>query len=100
MGVSLATVKVIVELPLPGAGIAGGLKVTVVSVGRPVADRLMALLKPLLMVVVMVELPWLPCTMLTEVGEAVMAKLGGAVTVRVTVVFCWMPPPLPVTVMG
>ena len=26
--------------------------------------------------------------------------MGGVVTVSVTVVFCWMPPPLPVTVMG
>ena len=31
---------------------------------------------------------------------AVIAKLGGATTVSVSVVFCWMPPPLPVTVMG
>ena len=100
MGVSLATVMVMVEVPLPGAGIAVGLKVTVVSVGRPVADRLIELLKPLLMVVVMVEFPWVPCTMLTEAGEAEMAKLGGGVTVKVTVVLCWMPPPLPVTVMG
>ena len=29
-----------------------------------------------------------------------MVKLGAAVTVSVTVVVCWMPPPLPVTVMG
>ena len=27
-------------------------------------------------------------------------KVAAAVTVNVTVVFCWMPPPLPVTVMG
>jgi hypothetical protein len=26
--------------------------------------------------------------------------LGGAVTVSVTVVLCWIPPPLPVTVIG
>jgi hypothetical protein len=89
-----------VELPLPGAGMLVGLNVTVVPEGWPLADRLMALLKPPLIVVVIVEPPWLPCTMLKEAGEAEMAKLGGAVTVRVTVVFCWMPPPLPVTVMG
>ena len=29
-----------------------------------------------------------------------MVKSGAAVTVSVTVVFCWTPPPLPVTVMG
>ena len=38
--------------------------------------------------------------MLSEAGEAERVKLGGAVTVSVTVVFCWMPPPLPVTVTG
>jgi hypothetical protein len=38
--------------------------------------------------------------MLTEAGEAESVKLGNAVTVSVTVVFCWMPPPFPVTVMG
>ena len=67
--------------------------------GAPVADRLIALLKPPLIVVVMVEVPWLPCTMLKRTGEAEMVKLG-AVTVSVTVVVCWVPPPLPVTVMG
>ena len=29
-----------------------------------------------------------------------MVKFGAAVTVNITVVFCWIPPPLPVTVMG
>ena len=29
-----------------------------------------------------------------------MVKFGAAVTVSMTVVFCWTPPPLPVTVMG
>ena len=49
------TVMVIVELPEPGAGIVCGLKLTVVPEGMPEADRLMALLKPPLMVVVIVE---------------------------------------------
>ena len=89
-----------VELPEPGAGIGLGLKLTVVPVGTPEADRVMALLKPPLTVVVMVEVPWLPCTTLREAGEAEIAKLGGASTVSVTVALCWMPPPLPVTVMG
>ena len=51
------TVMVMVELPEPGAGIGLGLKLTVVPVGTPEADRLIALLKPPLMVVVMVEVP-------------------------------------------
>ena len=51
------TVMVIVELPEPGAGIVLGLKLTVVPEGAPDAVRLMALLNPLEMVVVMVEVP-------------------------------------------
>ena len=94
------TVMVIVELPAPGAGIAFGLKLTVVPTGTPVADRLIELLKPPLTVVVIVDVPRLPCMIMREVGEAKMVKLGAAVTVRVTVVLCWIPPPLPVTVMG
>ena len=48
---------VMAELPEPGAGIVCGLKLTVVPDGIPDADKLMALLKPPLMVVVMVEPP-------------------------------------------
>jgi hypothetical protein len=88
-----------VELPPPGAAIVVGLKLTVVPLGTPVADRLMALLKPPLTVVVMVEVPELPAATLTEVGEPVSVKLGGTVTVRVTVALCWIPPPFPVTVV-
>jgi hypothetical protein len=90
---------VMVELPLPGAGMVGGLKVTVAFEGKPEADRAMELLKPPLMVVVIVEAPWLLYTMLSEAGAAEMAKLGW-VTVSMTVAVCWSPPPLPVTVMG
>ena len=51
------TVMVIVELPAPGAGIVLGLKLTVVPVGMPEAERLIELLKPPLTVVVIVEVP-------------------------------------------
>ena len=51
------TVMVIVELPPPGTAIELGLKLTVVPLGVPAAERLMALLKPPLAVVVMVEVP-------------------------------------------
>ena len=94
------TVIVIVELPPPGAAIELGLKLTVVPLGAPVADRLIALMKPPLTVVVIVEVPELPCPTLTEVGEPVSAKLAGTATVRATVVLCWIPPPVPVTVIG
>ena len=74
------TVIVIVELPPPGAAIVVGLKLTVVPVGAPEADRLIALLKLPLMVVVMVEVPWLPSATLSEVGDAESVKLPPDVT--------------------
>src|SRR5271169_6495562 len=82
------TVMVIVELPPPGAAIGLGLKLTVVPDGTPDADRLIALLKPPLIVVVIVDVPWLPCWTLSEAGKAEMVKFAAAVTVSVTVVFC------------
>ena len=57
MGVLEPTVMVMVEVPDPGAAIGLGLKLTVVPVGTPEADRLIELLNPLLMAVVMVEVP-------------------------------------------
>ena len=57
MGVFDPTVIVIAELPEPGAGIEVGLKATVVPTGTPEADKLMALLKPPLTVVVIVDPP-------------------------------------------
>jgi hypothetical protein len=69
------TVIVMVELPAPGAGIGLGLKITVVPEGAPEADRAIALLKPPLMAVVMVEVPWVPCATLREAGEAEIVKL-------------------------
>ena len=59
-GVLAPTVIVMVELPAPGAGILLGLKLTVVPVGTPEADRLIELLKPPLTAVVIVEVPGLP----------------------------------------
>jgi len=56
-GVLDPTLIVIVELPPPGAAIVLGLKLTVVPLGAPEAERLMELLNPPLMVVVMVEVP-------------------------------------------
>ena len=57
VGVLDPTAMVMLEPPEPGAGIVCGLKLTVVPVGIPEADRLMALLNPPLIAVVMVELP-------------------------------------------
>ena len=68
------TVIVMVEVPEPGAAMMAGLKLTVVPVGAPEADRPIALLNPPLTVVVMVDVPWFPCTTLSEAGEAEMVK--------------------------
>ena len=88
MGVLEPTVMVMVELPLPGAGIDCGLKLTLTPEGMPEADKAMELLKPLTMVVVMVVVPWFPCATLSEVGDAEMVNVGAPVTVRVTVTVC------------
>ena len=56
-GVLVPTAIVMVEVPPPGAGIVLGLKLTVVPAGAPVADKLMALLKPPLTWVVMFDVP-------------------------------------------
>ena len=74
-----------VELPEPGAGIGFGLKLTVVPEGAPEADRLIALLNPFATAVVIVEIPKFPSATVSEDGEAAIVKLGGAVTVSVTV---------------
>jgi len=52
---------VIVEAPVPGAGIVLGLKLTVVPADMPDADGLIALLNPPLMSVVIVAVPWSGC---------------------------------------
>ena len=72
----LPTVKVIVELPEPGAGMVLGLKLTVVPAGAPAADRLIGLLNPPLTAVVIVELPCVPCATLSDAGDAETVKLG------------------------
>ena len=82
------TVMVMVEVPEPGAAIVLGWKLTVVPAGMPEADKLMALLKPPLTVVVMVEVPWLPWATLRDAGDAEIVKLPVVVTVSVTVAVC------------
>jgi hypothetical protein len=74
-----ATVMVIVEVPEPGAAMEVGVKPTVTPVGLPVADKAIAELNPPETAVVIVDVPWLPWTTETEVGEAEMVKLGAEV---------------------
>jgi hypothetical protein len=59
--VLVPTEIVMLALPAPGAAIGLGLMLTVVPAGTPAADSVTALLKPLLTVVMMFELPWPPC---------------------------------------
>lgn len=51
------TAMVIVELPEPGAAMVPGLKLTVAPLGTPEDERLIALLKPPLTVVLRVDVP-------------------------------------------
>lgn len=87
------------EVPAPGAAMDVGLKVTVTPEGKPDADNATAASKLPAIVVVTVVVPLLPGATVTAVGEAETAKLGGTVTVRLTVVVCVRPPPVPVTVI-
>ena len=96
----LPTVRVMVEVPAPGAGIVTGLKLTVVPVGIGDADKVIPLLKPLMREVVMVEVPCFPCATLREAGEGDRVKSGAKVTVTETTVVWYCPPPDAVTVIG
>ena len=71
-----ATARVMVELPEPGAAMEVGLNVTVTPDGWPDEDKPIAELNPPETVVVIVDVPLLPCTTETEPGEAEMEKLG------------------------
>lgn len=65
-----------------------GLKLAVTPLGKPEADKLTELLKPLAGVTVMVLLPLLPCWMVKLAGDAESEKFGvaAAFTVSKTVV--------------
>src|SRR5579862_379992 len=95
----LLTANVTVELPLPGAAIMPGLRLTVTPLGTPEADRLIELLNPFRMAVETIELPWLPCVMVSDEGNADRLNVPPGKTVTATLVLCWVVPSLPVTVM-
>jgi hypothetical protein len=86
-----------VEVPEPGAAMDVGLKLTETPAGWPLADKPIAESKPPETEVVIVEVPLLPCTTETEVGEAEMVKLGlaTAVTVSDTAVVSTVLPEVP-----
>ena len=93
-------VNVRVELPLPGAAIEAALKLAVTPVGNPATDSPTAELNPPLTVVVIVELPDVPCARDRLEGDATTVKSAGcaAFTVRDSVAVCVIPPPVPVMV--
>jgi hypothetical protein len=94
------TVMLIVEVPAPVMD--PGLNPTVTPVGWPLADKPIEELKPPETVLVTVDVPLLPCTTETEVGDADNVKFGAGaadVTVRATVEVCVILPPVPVTVI-
>ncbi len=97
----VAELKVHVELP-------GALGVTVTLVGPHVAERPLgddtggAIVtvpeKPLRLVRVIVDVPWVPVATVILVGLEEMVKSGGGLTVTLTVAEWDIPPPEPVTV--
>ena len=99
MRARVVVLSVRVDVPLPVMDV--GLKVAVTPDGRPLADRVTAESKPPETVLVIVEVPELPLTTVSEVGDALRLKLAlaGAVTVRATVVVCTRLPLVPVTVI-
>lgn len=75
-----------------------GLKVPVAPAGRPEIERLTAELKPFNDVIVIVEVPEPPWTIVRVVGEAEIEKSGGAAIVSEIVTVCVKVPLVPVTV--
>lgn len=68
--------NIAVEVPEPGEAMDAGLKPTVTPAGIPEAVRATAELNPPETAVVMVEVPLLPWTTETAVGEAEIVKAG------------------------
>jgi hypothetical protein len=95
-------VNVRVEVALPFAGGVTGLveNAAVTPVGKPVAVRVVAELKPPVLVMVIVLVPLAPWVTVSEVGEAAIVKFGAAVavTVRARVVVAVRLPEVPVMV--
>src|SRR5947207_375687 len=65
---------VMVDEPEPGAAIEVGLKLAVAPVGRPLAESEIAELKPPETVVLIVDVPEVPCTSGSEAGDALIEK--------------------------
>ena len=70
------SVSVEFTLPLAGGVTGFGEKAAVTPLGKPVALRVVAELNPLRLVIVIVLVPFDPCVMVRELGEAPMVKSG------------------------
>jgi hypothetical protein len=79
--------KVIVDVPVPPETrvTATGLNVAVVPLGGAVLVNVIVPLNPFSEVNVIVDVPLPPCMIVTDAGEALMLKSGGAVVVTVSV---------------
>lgn len=95
-GVELLAEIVSVEEPEPATGF--GLKLALAPLGNPLALKDTLLLKPLSGPTLIVLLALPPGLTLAEAGFADTVKSAGAVTTRLTVVVCILPPPVPVMV--
>jgi hypothetical protein len=93
----LLAVNVRVLVPVAGFG----LNAAVTPVPKPLAERVTLPAKPLDGVIVMVVVPCDERVIVKLAGDAESVKFPAAtaVTVRATVAFCVMPPPVPVTVI-
>ena len=90
----LVVVSVMVLEPVVGFG----LNDAVTPVGRPEADKLTLLVKPLCGVTVTLLVPLAPCAMLTLLGDAERGQFPTTVTASVIVVEFVRLPEVPVTV--
>src|SRR5689334_5536732 len=70
------TVRVLVALPPEGGVTDAGLKPQVTPAGRPVQDRPVDALKPFWLVTVTVLVLLVPCAVLSDDGDAEIAKSG------------------------
>ena len=91
------TVIVIVDEPLPGAAIEVGEKETVVPAGAPVALSEMALLNVPEIVVEIDDVPEVPCTIETAVGDAAIEKSETGVPFQLLTIEFASTVPTPVT---
>ena len=84
-------VNVSTDVALPFAGGVTGLteNPAVTPLGKPVAVSVVAELKLFWLVMVIVLVPLLPCTTVSEAGEAPMVKFGEAAAFTVSATWCW-----------